>query len=425
MRLKVISFNKGEMRTLLAIGLFSCVGLVAGAFAFSAAPEPVDSSKIYGVFYQAKLDPTSGQANATVTLDQPRQLVRSIEFLMPPERYLNIGPSEQIEIEGDRVTWQPPKKGGSLHYDFVIGHKRDNGVDDARITDSWALFKLDHLFPRANARVVKGATSSASLGLIAPEEWAIETPYGRAATQVLEIIDPYRNFDRPRGWLLAGKLGVRRDRVGERIINVANPLGTDARANDVLAFVRWTLPSLIEVFPKFPPRLLIVSGPADMWRGGLSGYASLYLHNDRPLISGNRTSAVLHELVHVASRLHAREGADWIVEGIAEYYSLNLLFRSGGISERRYDEAFEQLTQWSEEAECVATDRSQGEQTAFAAVLMRALDAEIRASTRDESSLDTLVQALVEANTPITNAAFRAAATKMTGEPVKALAGCP
>jgi hypothetical protein len=414
-----------QVRGFITVSIFLCVALTPDGLALSADPETIDDSKVYSVLYEADLDPTSGNAHASVTLEQPRQLVRSIEFLMPAERYLNIRPASQIEVKGDRVTWQPPKQGGSLEYDFVIDHKRDNGVDDARITDSWALFKLDHVFPRANARVVKGATSAAKLELKAPEDWAIETPYGRAANQVLDIIDPYRKFDRPRGWLLAGKLGVRRDHVGERIVNVASPLDTGARANDVLAFVRWTLPSLVEVFPNAPPRLLIVSGPEDMWRGGLSGFASLYLHNDRPLISGNRTSPILHELVHVASRLHAREGADWIVEGIAEYYSLTLLLRSGGISERRYNEAFEQLATWSAEAKCVATNRSQGKQTAFAALLMRALDAEIRAATQDESSIDTLVQLVVEASTPITNAAFRASASELIGGPVKALAGCP
>ena len=38
---------------------------------------------------------------------------------------------------------------------------------------------------------------------------------------------------------------------------------------DILAFLRWTLPALVDVFPNFPQRLLIVSAAKDMWRGGL------------------------------------------------------------------------------------------------------------------------------------------------------------
>ncbi|MEZ5504358.1 MAG: hypothetical protein R3E50_17485, partial [Halioglobus sp.] len=276
-----------------------------------------------------------------------------------------------------------------------------------------------------NARAVKGATSSATLKLSAPKGWAIETPYGRGVGQVLDVSNPQRRFDRPLGWMIAGKLGVRRDTVGERIVSVASPLGSELRSNDVLAFVRWTLPSLLDIFPAFPERLLIVSGPPEMWRGGLSGVGSLYLHGDRPLISGNRTSPMLHELFHVASRLHGRDGADWIVEGLAEYYSLKLLQRAGGISERRYNEAFATLAQWSGDTPCVATDYSQGKQTARAVLVMRSLDSEIQAGTHEKSSLDTVVRMLVHANKPVTNADFRAAATQLLQEVPRALADCP
>ena len=145
------------------------------------------------------------------------------------------------------------------------------------------------------------------------------------------------------------------------------------RSNDVLAFVRWTLPPLVQIFPQFPERLLIVSGPDSMWRGGLSGSGSIYLHADRPLISQNGTSTPLHEMVHVASGLHGSGGADWIVEGIAEYYSLDVLHRSNTISDQRCQASFDTLAKWSAGNKCVATDRSEGAQTAYAVGAMHAL----------------------------------------------------
>ena len=218
---------------------------------------------------------------------------------------------------------------------------------------------------------------------------------------------------------------MRREKIGERHISIASPKGNKLRANDMLAFLRWTLPSLIDIFPEFPKRILIVSGAEDMWRGGLSGRASLYIHPDRPLISGNRTSSLLHELFHVASGLRAKTDADWIVEGLAEYYSLTLLKRANGISDFRYNKSFDALARWSESTPCVATDRSQGKQTARTAVVMRALDKEIRSKSNDEASLDTLVQNLVYANRSITNSGFRSAAEQLTNGPVRALAECP
>ncbi len=414
--------NNAEMRLNHLVGCSLVILLLAHGGAYADA---VETDKTYEVTFAATIDPVAKLAHATITVRQPRRLLRSIELHMPAARYVNVRPAARIERNGDTVTWRPLKLGGVLRYDFVIDHLRDNGAPDSRITEKWALFKLDHLFPRARARMVKGATSNATLALVAPKSWAIETPYGRGAGAVLDVVDPQRRFDRPRGWMIAGELGVRRDSVGERIISVASPRGTAIHRNDVLVFLRWTFPSLIEMFPDFPQRLLIVAAPPGMWRGGLSGVGSLYLNHDRAMISGNRTSPVLHELVHVASGLHGGEGADWIVEGLAEYYGMVILLRSGGISERRFGEALASLSKWAANTRCVATDRSQGPQTARAVLVMRALDAQIRAATDNQESLDALTLQLVRAGVPVTNAEFHARAEQLMGGPVAALADCP
>lgn len=402
-----------------------CAAFIIALPDAALAKDTADPAKVYKVIYRATLDPETGQAHASVTIDQPRRLVRSIELVMPRDRYLNIRPTSEVEINGDRVTWRPLKKGSTLRYDYVIDRKRDNGLADARITATWALLKLDHLFPRASARVVKGATSDATMQVDAPKGWGLETPYGRGAGEVLDVGNPRRLFDRPLGWMIAGKLGSRSDQLGDRVVRVASPLGSGIKANDIVSFLLWTMPPLIEVLPEFPEYLLFVSGSADMWRGGLSGANSLYVHPDRPMISGNRTSTMVHELFHVGSELHGTGGADWIVEGLAEYYGLVVLYRAGGISEYRYNEAFEDLAQWSADTRCEATDRSQGKQTARAALVMRALDTEIRAATDDKKSLDDVVRTLVRADRSVTNADFRAAATALIGKPPKALAQCP
>lgn len=384
-----------------------------------------DTGKVYRVDYEATLDPGTGLAHATLELKQSGQLVRSISFHMPADRYRNVRSGSPVDIQGDQVIWQPAENGGTLQYDFIIDHERSNGARDSTINRTWALLKLDYLFPRASVRTLKGAASETTFRLSAPQGWSVETPYGFGADRRFHVSSADRSFDQPRGWLMAGKIGVRREKIGERHISVANPMGSGFRANDLLAFLRWTLPALVEVFPNLPQRLLIVSGSEDMWRGGLSGRSSLYIHPDRPLISGNRTSPILHELVHVASRMHGRADADWIVEGLAEYYSLTFLLRSDGISQFRYDRSFEMLARWSAGTACTATGRSQGKRTAAAALVMRALDTEIRTATDGRKSLDTLVQNLMSADRSITNADFRAAASELVKGPVRALANCP
>ena len=81
-----------------------------------------------------------------------------------------------------------------------------------------------------------------------------------------------------------------------------------------------------------------------MWRGALSAPQSLYVHAERPLLSGNATSTLLHEIVHIGLGLADERGADWIVEGLAEYYSLEVLRRSGTISEESAISGFPAVT---------------------------------------------------------------------------------
>src|SRR3546814_10217934 len=86
-----------------------------------------------------------------------------------------------------------------------------------------------------------------------------------------------------------------------------------------------------------------------MWRGGLSGPNSLYMHADRPIVSENGTSSLVHELVHVFSRIKDSDRSDWITEGLAEYYAIELVRRAGGMSEDRYQAVREHLTKWRSE----------------------------------------------------------------------------
>ena len=234
------------------------------------------------------------------------------------------------------------------------------------------------------------------------------TRYPRDDSGRFQVDDPQRRFDRPTGWLVMGKLGVRRDTIGETQVAVAAPRGQGVRYLDILAFLRVTLPHLQAIFPHFPARLLLVSAGDPMWRGALSAPDSLYVHSDRPMISGNGTSTYLHELVHVAMSARAGPGADGIVEGLAEYYSLEILRRADAISPQRYDKALRELARWGEEAGSIEVDRASGAVTAKAVGLLRQIDGAIRAGSGGQRSLDDVARALAAGEGPITLERFHA-----------------
>jgi hypothetical protein len=376
--------------------------------------------RVYEVLYVADVDPANQLAVVTLTLKQPRDIVRELRFRIDPERYSDFEGEGQLEADGEYLRWTPPETGGKIRWAVSLISQRENGSYDGMITPEWAVFRGDDLVPPVFTRSLKGARSSARLRFKLPGGWSSITPYRKADNGEYLIANQERNFDRPTGWMALGRLGVRWTTIADTRVAVAGPAGQDFRRQDVLAFLRWTLPTFVSIFPELGDRLLVVGAGDPMWRGGLSGPASLFIHADRPLISENGTSTLLHELVHVATSLRAAPGADWIVEGIAEYYALEVLVRSGTTSPRRHRESLEDVSEWGSSAEDLFVNSAQGEVTARAVVIMGLVDEEIREGSNGEHSLDDLVRAL-SAQGKVSFDTFRSLADDLAGRQVKAL----
>ena len=345
----------------------------------------------YRISYLAELQPEAGRAQVEIRVDQQQDLLRVLDFNAPASTFSGFEGDGDLDVSGDRAHWSVPARGGSLRYQVTIDHLRGD-VHDARITDDWAVFRLDDLFPAARTRAMADSAGEATLRFSGPPGWRFETPYGPSSEPV-HTLSRDRLFPRPVGWAVAGRIGVRRDLIVERPVAVAAPVDQGFRRQDILAFLHWTMPALIEVFPCFPERLLIVGSGRDMWRGGLSAPGSLYLHPDRPLISGNGTSTLLHELVHLAVRDVSGEPDDWLVEGLAEYYSLDVLRRSGGISQRRFDAALASLEAWADRESGRLAHPSTGPDTAYAVLVLHDLAGSLE---QHGESLDTVVHELLD-----------------------------
>jgi hypothetical protein len=158
-----------------------------------------------------------------------------------------------------------------------------------------------------------------------------------------------------------------------------------------------------------------------MWRGALSAPNSFYVHADRPLISENATSTLLHETMHVGLRLIAAPGADWVVEGLAEYYSLEILRRSGTISNERYRAAHAALASWGRKVKELCELRSSGSNTARAVTILAAANGEIRKASNEAASLDDVLPPLAAHKGKITVEQFRDIVAEIAGQPVRAL----
>ncbi|WP_444893795.1 hypothetical protein ACJJIW_18090 [Microbulbifer sp. JMSA004] len=373
----------------------------------------------YEILYSAEISPNSKLAEVEMALsgdDMPSKLVLNLRS----GRYQDLESDTPLKIEGDKATWQPEGKNPVLKYRFVIDNQRSNGGYDSRITKDWAILRSDKLIAPVSA--TSRGRSTARLKLELPDQWYAALPYPEIEDNLYELSDPKRKFVRPKGWMIVGKIGSRQDMIAGTETRVAGPKNENIRRQDILAFLNWNLPELKKIFPLFPDHLLIVTADDPMWRGGLSGTRSLYMHADRPLISGNRTSSMIHELVHVGTGIHGDDESDWIVEGLAEFYSLEILRRTGGISETRYQEAMDKLIKWGKKAPSLLVERSSGPITARAAGVMQQLDKEIREASNGKASIDDVARELAQARGEVTLERFRSLSEKAAGKPVDALA---
>src|SRR5262249_37127159 len=149
----------------------------------------------------------------------------------------------------------------------------------------WAIFRGEDLVPPARTRTTAGARSRTRLLVRLPESWSLVTPYAKLRSGEYRVNHPRQRFARPTGWMIAGDLGVLREDVAGVKGAVAGPRAMGVRREDMLALLHWPLPTLRGILGTLPPRLTIVSAYDPMWRGGLSGPDSLFIHAHRPLIT--------------------------------------------------------------------------------------------------------------------------------------------
>lgn len=358
---------------------------------------PLWAAKQVDLDYRVKFLPETDQAEVSLTLEKG-EVVQKLAFNLGSKGYYSDFSADGTWTQDgpESGTWLPGKGKSSLTYKVRISHPRANDTFDARMTPDWALLRGDDLVPSARLSKDDKVELVARLQFELPKGWnGIETGWPKVGENKFRIDNPSRQFDRPTGWILAGKIGSRRAQLGDTDVTVAAPVGEGMRRMDILTLLTFVWPEAQAVFPRDPAKLLIVGANDPMWRGGLSAPNSIFFHADRPLVSENGTSSLVHELVHVFSRIRDTDKSDWISEGLAEYYAIELVRRAGGMSEDRYQAIRKKLMGWSKKVDSLRTDDSTGPVTARAVLLLQELDREIRKNTDNQRSLDDVTRGLM------------------------------
>ena len=346
--------------------------------------------------YDVRFKPDDGYAEVVMTLEKG-EMVRSFDLNLGSRgAYSEFKGTGEIIPNGERLLWQPSKGVAKLAYRVNLTHPRDNGKFDARMTPDWAVFRGDDLIPAGNLVQADDVELVSRLQFQLPKGWgSVETGWPRVGKNLFRIDNPSQMFDRPTGWIVAGKIGTRRDQLGDANVTVAAPIGEGMRRMDILTMLTFVWPQAELAFQRQPNKLLIVGANDPMWRGGLSAPNSFFMHADRPVVSENGTSSLVHELVHVFTRIRDTDNSDWISEGIAEFYAIELVRRAGGMSEYRYQAVRKKLQKWSKSVKTLRGPSSTGPVTARAVLLLQELDQEIRKKTDNQRSLDDVTRGLM------------------------------
>jgi hypothetical protein len=396
----------------IVLGLGLCLTTLPSS---GAQEEPPSEEPVFRVTYDARLVASEKSVHVRIRLGSDAAPVEWIRFRVDPLRYRAFeADGELVEIE-DGWEWRPPRGGGQVRYVLSIDHLRDDNAYDARCTKSWAILRGEDLVPRMRVRTDPIAWADSRLRLRLPEGWSAVLPYDRTATGEYRIDDPDTRFDRPTGWFAFGRLGVVRENVEGTRVSISGPARQGIRRMDLLAMLRWTMPSLAELFVELPDRLAIVSAGDPMWRGGLSAPKSIYLHADRPLISEDSTSPLIHELMHSFMRARSGSDGDWIVEGLAELYSVSLLRRSGTLSASRYERALEAIAKRAKRGGPLRVEVVNGDTRAKAVIVLLEIDDAIRQATGGARDLDDVVRELAAQDGAITTNGFRTIVAEVAG----------
>jgi len=395
--------------------------LIVTLLALSA---PVWAAKKVDLDYQVRLLPQSDQAQVSLTLAKG-EAVRSLDFdLGDGSRYSDFKADGQWQLtpgQHARGVWRPTADKASLTYRVRISHGRKSGSFDTRMTPTWALMRGDELVPPARLDQQDGIELVSRLQFELPDGWkSVETAWPRIGKNKFRIDNPSRLFDRPTGWMLAGHLGSRRTRLGETEVTVASPQGQGMRRMDVLTLLTFVWPQVQAVFPRHPGKLLIVGANDPMWRGSMAANESIYLNTRLPMVSESGSSPLVRELAQVFARINDEQRSDWIKEGFAEYYAVELVRRAGGMSDERYQAYQVKLAKDSQKVTTLRGEQIGPAQVSKAVLLLQDLDREIRLKTRNKRSLDDVLRGAMHLGTVDTKA-FGQLADSVIGESSKVL----
>jgi predicted metalloprotease with PDZ domain len=382
----------------------------------AVAAEPATFSVDYVVTIRAD-DPTRAHVRWLLSgIDE----IESFRLAFRDDRTTKVGGSGTLTWNGRTLHWRPGGPYAHLDYTVTVARHRppDGPRFDSYAADDWMVTRALHLFPEINVTFRPGTTAARSRARLlfrVPRGWRVATPMRRLEADEFAVEEPGKRLDRPRGWFALGHI-ARHSRLIDGVpVTVAVAPGSALDARKLLRLYAHTMPALRAILGPPPPRLLVVSAPDPLWRGGLSGEDSFFANGRIPLRSPDKTSTYLHELFHVWQPFQPKPDGRWVAEGLAEYYSLALPHRVGRLSDRSFARGIALFARYGKWGSDLSRTRVPAALNNSAPFVMHALDREIRSASAGAHSLDDAVRELAGRRERLTTASFLGAVSRAAG----------
>ncbi len=383
------------------------------------SPEPTAPPETFSVTYTVEIahpDATSALVRWDLAgIDE----VKRLRLRFDASRFTGFEASGSLERRRGEIVWTPGAPYAHLSYRAALQHRRAPGKGfDAYATDGWMVARTGALFPRSavlfRTDVEAHPESRARLVFRLPRGWDVATVMPSVGPRQF-LVESAGRFDHPRGWLMCGHFRRTQATVHGTAVTIAAAPAAAMAPERVLALLDRALPILHELLGRVRPQLLIVTGVDPMWRGGISGEDSFYMHGDRPLQTPDRTSPYLHELFHVMAPFRPAPDAHWVTEGLAELYTIEIQRRVGLLDDAGYAKALRLFGRYGLWGHDFTRDQSNAIHNNSAPLVLHALDRRIRHGTGGAKSLDDVVAALAHEGGVVTTARFLGAVRRVTG----------
>ncbi|MBI3769098.1 MAG: hypothetical protein HY271_11485 [Deltaproteobacteria bacterium] len=346
--------------------------------------------------------------------------VKRIRLRFDPERFDGFEGSGVVERRRGEIVWSPNAPYAHLTYRAALLHRHAPGKGfDSYVGDGWIVTRTSALFPRSavlfNRNIEAEPESRARLVFRLPSRWDVVTVMPVAGPRQF-LVESRERFDHPRGWLMLGRVHRTDATVQGTAVTIAGVPGAGVPPDRVLALLDRAVPIVHELLGGTRARLVIVIGADPMWRGGLSGEDSFYMHGNRPLQTPDRTSPYLHELFHVSAPFRPAADAHWVTEGLAEFYSIEIQRRIGILDDAGYTKALRLFARYGLWGHDFTRDQAPAIHNNSAPLVLYALDRRIRRGTAGARGLDDVVGVVARAGGVVTTARFLGAVRQVAGE---------